>query len=78
MDGLHHAFEHGIEKFPGLLGVAVGEQFHGPFEVGEEDSDLLALAFEGAPGGEDLLREVLRGIGLRGRKPRLSWTRGDC
>jgi hypothetical protein len=65
MHGLHHAFKDRIEELPGFLGVAVGEQFHRALEVGEEDSDLLALAFEGAPGGEDLLRKMLRGIGLR-------------
>jgi hypothetical protein len=65
MNGLHHAFKDGIEELARLLGVAVSQQFHGPFEVGEEDSNLFALAFEGAPGGKDLLGEALRGIGLR-------------
>jgi len=63
--GLHHTFEHGIEELPGFLGVAVGQQLHRSLEVGEEDRDLFALAFEGALGGENLLGEVLRGIGLR-------------
>ena len=36
VDGLHHAFEDGIEELARLLGIAVGE----------EDRDLLALAFE--------------------------------
>jgi hypothetical protein len=65
MHGLHHAFEHRIEELSGFLGVAVGEQFHGPLEVGEEHRDLFALAFESALGGEDFLGEVLRGVGLR-------------
>ena len=47
VDSLHHAFEHGIEELPRLLGVAVGQQFHGALEVGEQHRDLLALAFEG-------------------------------
>ncbi len=48
VDGLHHALEHRIEELAGLFGVAVGEQLHGALEVGEEDGDLLALAFERA------------------------------
>ena len=48
VDGLHHPLEDRIEELPGLLGVAVGQQLHRALEVGEEDRDLLALAFEGA------------------------------
>jgi hypothetical protein len=44
VDGLHHAFEHGIEKLARLLGIAVGEQLHRALEVGEQNGDLLALA----------------------------------
>ena len=66
VDGVHHALEHRVEELARLLGVAVGEQLHRALEVGEEDRDLLALAFEGGLGGEDLLGEVLGGVGLRG------------
>ena len=66
VDGLYHALEDGVEELPGLLGVPVGQQLHGPLEVSEKYRDLLALAFEGGLGGEDLLGEVLRGVGLRG------------
>ena len=45
VDGLHHALEDGVEEFSRLLGVAVGEELHRALEVGEEDGDLLALAF---------------------------------
>jgi hypothetical protein len=62
VDSLHHALEHRIEELAGFLGVAVGEQFHRPLEVGEEDGDLLALALQGGLRGEDLLREVLGGV----------------
>jgi hypothetical protein len=54
--------EHGIKKFAGLLGIAVGEKFHRALEVGEEDRHLLALTFERCLGGEDLLGEVLGGV----------------
>jgi hypothetical protein len=49
----------GIEALP-----AVSEQLHRALQVGEEDSDLLALTFEGALGREDLLGEVLRSVRL--------------
>ena len=66
VDGLHHPFEDRVEELPGLLGVPVREQLHRALEVGEEHGDLLALAFEGGLRGEDLLGEVLGGVGLRG------------
>jgi hypothetical protein len=55
MNRLHHVLEDGVEQLARLLGIAVCEQFHGTLQVGEEDRDLLALTFEGAFGGEDLL-----------------------
>ena len=64
VDGLHHAFEHGVEQLARLLGIAVGEQLHRALEVGEEHGDLLALAFEGRLRGEDLLGEVLGRVGF--------------
>jgi hypothetical protein len=50
VDGLHHVLEHGIEQLARLLGVAIGEQFHRPLEIGEQHGDLLALAFQGGLG----------------------------
>jgi hypothetical protein len=55
VDGRHHTVEHGIEQVPRLLWVALGQQLHGPLEVGKQHRDLLALAFQGGAGGEDLL-----------------------
>ena len=49
VDGLHHALEHRVEELPRLLRVPIGEELHRALQVGEEDRDLLALAFEGAP-----------------------------
>jgi hypothetical protein len=65
VDGLHHPLEHRVQELGGLLGVPVGQQLHRPLEVGEEEGDLLALAFEGALGSEDLLGEMFRGVGVR-------------
>ena len=41
-----------------LFGIEAADQFHRVFEVGEQHRDLLALAFEGALGGEDFLGQV--------------------
>jgi hypothetical protein len=64
VNGLHHELEHGIKDLPRLLGVTVGKQLHRALQVGEEHRDLLALAFQRALGREDLLGEVLGGVGL--------------
>src|SRR5215470_16237931 len=68
MDGLHHQCQHRIEELACFLGISVGEQLHRPLEVGEENGDLLALAFESRLGGENLLSEMLRGVGFRRRE----------
>ena len=62
----HHAFEHRVEELAGLLGVTVGQQGHGAFEVGKQHGDVLALAFQGAAGGEDFLGQIGRRVGQRG------------
>ena len=46
VDGVHHALEDGVEELPGLLGVAVPDQLGRALDIGEQDGDLLALAFE--------------------------------
>ena len=70
VNGIHHQLEHGVENRPRFFGVAVGQQFHRPFQVGEQHRHLLALALERAPGGEDLLGEVLRGVSVGRAEPR--------
>ena len=62
MDNVHHEREDGIENLARLLGIAIGEQLHRALEIGEEHRDLLALAFEGGLGGEDLLGEVFGSV----------------
>ena len=63
--GLHHPLEHRIEDGACLLGIAVREELHRAFEVGEQHRHLLALALQCAAVGTDLLGEVLRGVGAR-------------
>ena len=53
-----------------LLGVDLLGELHRALHVGEEDGHLLALAFEGAARGEDLLGEVLGRVGARVRSGR--------
>ena len=70
MHSFHHVLDHRIKKFPRFLRIAVGEQLHRSFHVGEQYRDLLALAFERALGGEDLFGEMFRSVGLGGSKLR--------
>ena len=61
MYGRHHPFQHGIEQLSGFLGIAVGEEFHRIFEIGEEHGHLFAFTFEGTARGQNLFGQVLRG-----------------
>ena len=44
------ALQHRVQELPGLLGIAVGQEFHRALEIGKQHGDLLALAFQGAAG----------------------------
>jgi hypothetical protein len=66
MHGLHHPFEDRIEDLARFLRIAVGQQLHRALQVREQDRNLLALTLERSLRDEDLLDEVLRGIGLEG------------
>ena len=55
MNGLHHPFEHRIQKGTRLFSVAVGEELRRPFPVCEEHRDMLALALERRLRGPDFL-----------------------
>jgi hypothetical protein len=62
MHGRHHALQDGVEELPGLLRVAVRQQFHRALEVGKQHGDPLALPFQGAFGNEDLLGQIGWGV----------------
>jgi hypothetical protein len=47
MDGVHHQREDRVDELARVFGIAVSEQLHGAFDVGEEHRDLFALALEG-------------------------------
>ena len=72
VDGLHHPFEHRVEELARLLGVAVGQQLHRSLQVGKQDGDLLALAFESCFGRQNALRKMLGRVGLGCGEPRCS------
>ena len=74
--GVHHAFQRRVEELPGLLGVAVGEQLHRALEVGKQHRDLLALAFQGTAGGQDLLGQIGGRVGEGCRSWVLRWRGG--
>ena len=67
--GLYHVREHRVEELACLFRITVSEQLHRALEVGEEYRNLLALAFEGRPGGDDFLCEMFRGVALGGAEP---------
>src|SRR5262249_38895213 len=68
VDRLHHPLKHGVEELAGLFGIPVSQQLHRALQIGEEHRDLLSLPLERALRGEDLLGEVLGGVGLRCRE----------
>jgi hypothetical protein len=82
--GLDHALQDRVQELAGLLGVALGQQLHGPLQVGKQHRDLLAFAFERAAGDEYLLGQVRGGVGqghafrlagtCRGRRCRKGWS----
>jgi hypothetical protein len=76
VDGLHHALQHRIEEVPCLLGVPVGQEFQGPFQVGKQHGHLLAFAFQGTAGGQDLLGEIGWRVGQRRPCWGLRWHGG--
>ena len=66
--GRHHAFQHWVENRSRVFGIAIGQELHRAFHVGEEHGDLLALAFQGSFGGEDFLGQMAGGVGEWGTR----------
>jgi hypothetical protein len=64
MDGVHHQLDDAVQEPLRLLGVAVLDQLGRPDDIGEEYRDLLALALQPGPRGQDLLGQVAGGIRL--------------
>jgi hypothetical protein len=58
----HHPLKHRVEELARLLGIAIGQQLHGAFQIGKQDRDLFAFTFEGGLGGEDFLGQIPRGV----------------
>ena len=63
MYGVHHEAQGGVEQGASLFRVETGDQLGGALDVGKEHRDLLALAFQDVPVGEDLLDKIRWGIG---------------
>jgi hypothetical protein len=58
-------FQDGVEELPGLFRIAFGQEFHRALEVRKKHGDLLALPFQGAPRGENLLGQIGGRVGAR-------------
>ena len=61
--GVHHGVQGRVEERLGLFRVEVADQLGGAFQVGKQHGDLLAFAFQGALGRQDLLGEIRGGVG---------------
>jgi hypothetical protein len=64
MDRLDHAFEHRVEELLRVLRIAVSKQLHRALNIRKQHGDLLPLALEGCPRGEDLIGKVLGRVTL--------------
>jgi hypothetical protein len=60
---VHHEAQGGVQQGTGLFRVETGDQLGRALDVGKEHRDLLALALQDVPVGEDLLDEIQWGIG---------------
>jgi hypothetical protein len=68
---IHHMAQSRVQQVLRGFGIEISDQFGGVFEVGKYNADLLAFAFEGGAGCENLFGEVLRCIGERGSIQRM-------
>ena len=59
--GVHHAVQGRVEELLGGFGIEAADQFRGVLEVGKQHRHLLALAFQGGTGSENLLGQM-RGV----------------
>jgi hypothetical protein len=65
MNAVRKDLEEAVEDLVPLLRVELLGQLHRPLHVGEEDRHLLSLTLEGGLRLQDLIGEVLRGVGAR-------------
>ena len=68
MDLIHEDLEAPVHDPVDLLRVELLGHGGVVGDIGEEDRDELALPFHGTPGGEDLVGQELRGVGVRLRE----------
>jgi len=73
VNALGQDFEEPIHDAMPLLWVELGGELRRSLDVDEQHRHLLSLAFEGAARREDLLGEVLRGVGTRIRRLDSGW-----
>ncbi len=64
VDGLRHQPEGLVHDLVHPFGAELFRQSVGFDDVAEQDGDPFPLAFQGAPGGQDALGEMLRRVGL--------------
>jgi hypothetical protein len=77
MHPLGEDLEEAIEDLVPLLRIELVSQLRRALYVREQYCDVLALTFERAPRGEDLLGKMLRGVRVRRAETRLGRA-GSC
>jgi hypothetical protein len=65
--GAHHDVQRWVQERAGLFRIETRNQLGGAFEIGKEHGHLLPLAFQGTARCKNLLNEIGRGVGERGR-----------
>ena len=63
--GLHHQADGGVQELLGRFRIQALDEPGRVLDVGKEDGDLFAFAFQGGAGGEDLVGEMGRRVGQR-------------
>ena len=61
--GVHHVVQGRVQEPLRRFGVKALDQLSGIFDIGEQDGDLLALAFEVRTGLQDFLDQIRWGVG---------------
>ena len=65
---VHHDVQRRVQQCLGRFRIEPRDQFRRALEVGKKHRNLLALTFQGRPGGADFLGQVCRRVRQRGAR----------
>ena len=72
MNRVHHAGHRAVKQVLSILGVQVADQLGRADDIGEQDGDLLALAFEARAMSQDLVGQAPSSYSLDRRHAEMS------